>query len=79
MNTQNTQRKVGNNLEEAILKNIRLKHNKRNQIALLYAQLIDTQLKETNWEKVNQAIMDRWSEAGLAYIKNRAWKLLEGG
>ena len=27
------------------------------------------------WRDVNQAIIDKWSVAGLQYIKDRAWKL----
>ena len=28
------------------------------------------------WRDVNQAIIDRWSESGLNYIKDRAWQLI---
>lgn len=28
-----------------------------------------------SWAQVNQAIMDRWSEAGLVYIKRRGWDM----
>ena len=29
----------------------------------------------TDWERVNRAIMDRWSEHALVWIKRRAWRL----
>lgn len=29
------------------------------------------------WAVVNKAILERWSPAGLAYIKGKAWKLVE--
>lgn len=64
-------------VEGALLREIADKRMKRNDIALTYAfglrgnEVID-------WKLVNAAILDRWSMAGLTYIKQRAWKLHEG-
>jgi len=30
--------------------------------------------KDIDWEKVNHAIMNRWSKSALVYIKTKAWK-----
>jgi hypothetical protein len=43
-----------------------------------YAEAIAVSLAEqekVNWERVNTAIVDRWSASGLARIKNAAWKV----
>lgn len=44
----------------------------RNSIAFTYAQLIRTGHRE--WTAINRAIVERWSEAALGYIKRRAWR-----
>jgi hypothetical protein len=31
------------------------------------------------WPTLNLAIIDRWSESGLQYVKRRAWKLYSSG
>ena len=33
-----------------------------------------TALTIPHWQRVNQAIIEKWSESGLRYIKDRAWK-----
>jgi len=30
---------------------------------------------DIDWPSINMAIIERWSPAGLQYIKDRAWKL----
>lgn len=46
---------------------------KRNDIAILYRDLL--QQPGIDWRAINAAIIERWSKAGLIYIKERAWKL----
>jgi hypothetical protein len=53
-------------------------NNKRNEIAFEYGRLLQSYGTEgLNWQRVNRAIIERWSESGLSYIKNRAWKIVE--
>ena len=55
------------------------KEIKRRGVAALYAVALRYGL-ETDWPAVNRAIMDRWSMAGLKWIKRRAWRaILESG
>jgi hypothetical protein len=51
-------------------------NNRRNEIAASYALAL-AQADPVEWAVVNRAIMERWSKAGLIYIKERAWKLYE--
>lgn len=51
-------------------------NNKRNDIATKYALAL-AQADPVEWAAVNRAIMERWSKAGLIYIKELAWKLYE--
>lgn len=46
----------------------------RDDIALDYALCLND--PEVDWRRVNEAILDRWSMAGLRYIKARAWKIV---
>jgi hypothetical protein len=48
----------------------------RDDVALTYAFAI-RQASGVNFAMVNAAIMDRWSQSALEYIKGRAWKLVE--
>jgi hypothetical protein len=50
---------------------------KRNNVATTYALAIQSS-QETDWPRVNQAIIRRWSQSALTYIKERAWKIVEG-
>ena len=34
----------------------------------------DAGREKIDWEKVNTAIINRWSISGLEYIKKRAWE-----
>jgi hypothetical protein len=29
---------------------------------------------QVDWKPIHQAILDKWSHSGLAYIRKRAWK-----
>lgn len=64
-------------VEDALLAEIADTRVKRNGVALTYAFGIKGS-EEIDWPKVNAAILERWSMAGLRYIKERAWKLVEG-
>ena len=46
----------------------------RNQFALTYALAMCSR-EDIDWPVVNRAVVDRWSLAGLRYIKDKAWKL----
>ena len=65
------------NPTDALLWDIRNSEVKRDSIAATYSLALQSS-EPTDWAKVNQAIIARWSMAGLEYIKNRAWKLKEG-
>ena len=56
-----------------LLENIEDKRLKRNDIAWLYAMALNS-TEDTDWKKVNYAIIDRWSMSGLKYIKELAWR-----
>lgn len=46
----------------------------RRQIAQTYRLALQSSESETmDWGKVNRAIIERWSVAGLAWIKKQAW------
>ncbi len=50
----------------------------RDDVAALYALgLRRSVIEESNWAKINQAIIDRWSMSALRYVKEKAWKLVE--
>lgn len=49
---------------------------KQKDIAMSYALALQSSEK-TDWAKVNQAIVERWSVSGLERIKTQAWKLAE--
>lgn len=57
---------------------------KRKDIALTYAfglrqsVMSAAATKEIDWHAVNRAILERWSMAGLKYIKELAWAYAEG-
>lgn len=49
---------------------------KRDAIAVSYFLLLHSP-EEVDWEKVNKAIINRWSLSGLKYIKRKAWQWIE--
>ena len=63
--------------ERIILQEIEDKRIYRNSISLTYAFALRAD-ENIDWTKINQAILKRWSMAGLKYIKERAWKIFEG-
>jgi len=61
--------------EATILNEISHKEFKRKDIATTY--FICMMSKENiDWEKVNKAIIERWSFGGLEYIKKEAYKYI---
>ena len=62
---------------KVLLMEISLPEMKRQDIARTYALALKNS-HNTDWYKVNQAIIARWSFSGLEYIKTRAWKIVEG-
>jgi hypothetical protein len=47
---------------------------KRIDMADWYRKALANSNHATDWATVNAAIIDRWSESGLKYIKRKAWK-----
>lgn len=64
-----------------LLDEVAAKGVKRKDVAMTYAMAIVSHANKADvidWRKVNAAITDRWSVSGLDYIKNLAWKIVEG-
>lgn len=57
---------------DTLLMEIKNKQFKRKDIAKTYKMAICSSWV-TDWEKVNLAIIKRWSRSGLEYIKKIAW------
>ena len=58
--------------EDTILTEIAHKEFKQRDIAKTYWFCLQSKEK-INWGKINRAIIDRWSVAGLDRIKKMAW------
>ncbi len=65
------------NPEQMILREIADPKFTRDSIALTYAFCI-RQRDQVNIQIINRAIMERWSESALEYIKRKAWRRVEG-
>lgn len=63
--------------ENVLLEEIASPEMKRRDIALTYGLALVSGEK-IDWGKVNQAIMERWSQNALIWIKTQAWKITEG-
>lgn len=63
------------NPEQVILTEISDKRMKRKDIGLTYrlTMIAEKHGEKIDWYKINTAIIDRWSRAGLKYIKEFAW------
>lgn len=61
---------------QVLLNEIADKQFKRKDIALTYAISLKSS-DETDYAKVNNAIIQRWSLSGLVYIKELAWKMIK--
>ncbi len=62
--------------EDTMLSALKAPELTRDIIALTYAFALRSS-EDVDFGKVNRAIMDRWSVAGLEYIKRKAWKLVD--
>jgi hypothetical protein len=52
---------------------------KRDDVALTYAFCIRQGAADgVDFATINRAIIDRWSLSALRYIKEKAWRLVEG-
>ena len=61
--------------ENQILREIEEGHT-RNSVAFTYAFCMRDH-PTVDFRTINKAIVERWSRAGLQYIKRMAWKLVE--
>lgn len=59
--------------EHLILEVVRDTFSTRDEVALVYALALRTNF-DTDWSKVNAAIIERWTPSALEYIKRKAWK-----
>jgi hypothetical protein len=62
------------NCTNVLLNEISHKEIKQKDVAITYRFALKSS-DQTDWESVNQAIIKRWSMAGLKRIKDMAWKL----
>lgn len=64
-------------IEDRFIKMLQSLLCKQVNAALLYSKMLPLR-DEINWLKVNQAIIDKWSESSLKKVKTMAWQLIEG-
>lgn len=57
---------------EVLLREIEYKGSTRRDVAKTYALALRSS-EPTDWEKVNRAIIERWSLHALGWIKDQAW------
>jgi threonine synthase len=62
------------NVSQTILAEIADQKFKQRHVATTYALAIKSP-EPIRWEEINQAIINRWSVAGLERIKTMAWAL----
>lgn len=61
--------------EAILLREIADQQMKRSDVAATYRLAMQSsESKSLDWSKVNKAIIERWSMAGLLWIKQQAWK-----
>jgi hypothetical protein len=60
------------NCTQHLLREIADKEFTRRDVAQSYALAMRSS-EETDWTKVNRAIIDRWSVSALEFIKAQAW------
>lgn len=64
------------NCESTLLMEIASKKSKRKDIAFTYRMALEAEVERReriDWVKINRAIIERWSESGLVWIKRHAW------
>ena len=59
-----------------LLREVAMPEVTRDLLAMTYALAIRS-WEPTDWPRVNRAIIERWSESGLRYIKRKSWKGVE--
>ena len=65
--------------QNTLLREIHDTKVKRKDVAMTYAMALrSSEAKDMDWERVNVAIMARWSLNALRWIKERAWAYAEG-
>ena len=69
--------------EETTIDIIKAPESKREDIVVPYAFCIKQSCcvgskQDINFKKINKAIIEKWSINALNYIKEKAWKLVEG-
>ena len=62
--------------ERVMLDEISMPEITRDSLAITYAFGLRGD-ESIDWEKVNHAIIERWSLSALEYIKRKAWNMLE--
>ena len=60
-------------MTDILISEIMDKKLRRKDIARTYRTAMEIQRDKTDWRKVNQSIIDRWSVSALNYIKKLAW------
>ena len=63
-------------IESALMVAIGDKRTRRNDLIELYMEALLV-YQNLRFGDLNRAIMRRWSESGLVYIKRKAWAILE--
>lgn len=50
---------------------------RRKDVALTYAMALRSEAagRETDWKRINAAILTKWVKRGLTVVKNRAWDI----
>ena len=64
------------NPEQILLEEVNDQRLHQRDVAATYALAMST--PGVDWKRVNKAIIERWSLAGLQRVKTMAWKLREG-
>jgi len=59
--------------EWVLFNELSIKEIKQKDIALTYRMAMESS-EAVDWEKVNKAIINRWSFSGLKRVKHMAWK-----
>lgn len=63
------------NCQATLMEEIENTAMKRKDVALTYAMAMCATSEVKDWKAINAAIVARWSDSGLKYIKRLAWKI----
>lgn len=66
---------------QVLVREVAMKEMTQKDVALTYAMALKSSARgadNPDWEKINDAIIARWSRSGLERIKKRAWDICEG-